>query len=86
MEGAGHECYVRIILKEGWDRCITRGRLGVELISSEKRPWGKVGAETEGKIKSGVEAGELELPASGCYYTSIMRNGGGGLSLHLGTL
>lgn len=72
-----------------------RGWLGIELISSEKRPWGKVGAETEGKIKSGVEAGELELPASGCYYTSIMRNGevcvggrGGGcfLSLHLGTL
>lgn len=55
-----------------------RGWLGVELISSEKRPWGKVGAETEGKIKSGVEAGELELPASGCYYTSIMRNGRGG--------
>lgn len=51
--------------------------MGVELISSEKRPRGKVGAETEGKIKSGVEAGELELPASGCYYTSIMRNGGG---------
>lgn len=46
-----------------------------------------MGAETEGKIKSRVEAGELELPASGCYYTSIMRNGGEeGLSLHLGTL
>lgn len=34
-------------------------RLGLELISSEKRHRGKAGAETEGKIKSGVEAGEL---------------------------
>lgn len=51
-----------------------RRQLGLELISSEKRHWGKVGAETEGKIRSGVEAGELGPPASGCYYTSIMRN------------
>lgn len=76
-----------------------RRRLGRELISSEKRLRGKVGAETEGKIKSGVEAGELgPPPASGCYYTSIMRNreaavvvvvvvvAVGGMSLHLGTL
>lgn len=39
-----------------------RRRLGRELISSEKRLRGKVGAETEGKIKSGVEAGELGPP------------------------
>lgn len=76
-----------------------RRRLGRELISSEKRLRGKVGAETEGKIKSGVEAGELgpPPPASGCYYTSIMRNreaavvvvaavAVGCMSLHLGTL
>lgn len=45
-----------------------------------------MGAETEGKIKTGAGAGELRPPASGCYYTSIMRNGEeGGLSLHLGT-
>lgn len=34
----------------------------------------KVGAETEAKIKTGAGAGELRPPASGCYYTSIMRN------------
>ena len=40
--------------------------------------------ETEGKIKTGAGAGELRPAASGCYYTSIMRNGEeGGLSLHL---
>lgn len=87
-----------MIHKEGWDR---RRWLGLELISSEKRHQGKVGAETEGKIKSGVEAGELGPPASGCYYKSIMRNReaavavvvvvvaavvGRGMSLHLGTL
>lgn len=33
---------------------------------------GKWGAETEAKITIG--AGELRPPASGCYYTSIMRN------------
>lgn len=47
------------------------------------------GAETEAKIKTGAGAGELRplpTPASGCYYTSIMRKGEeGGLSLHLGT-
>lgn len=53
---------------------IMRRRWGLELISSEKRHLEKVGAETEGKIKSGVEAGELGPPPSGCYYTSIMRN------------
>lgn len=70
-----------------------RRRLGLELISSEKRHRRKVEAETEGKIKSGVEAGELGPPASGCYYTSIMRNReavvvvvGWGMSLLLGTL
>lgn len=52
-----------------------RRRWGRELISSEKRHQGKGGgAEAEGKIKSGVEAGELGPPASGCYYTSVMRN------------
>lgn len=48
-----------------------------------------MGAETEAKIKTGAGAGELRplpTPASGCYYTSIMRKGEeGGLSLHLGT-
>lgn len=45
-----------------------------------------MGAETERKIKTGAGAGELRPPASGRYYTSIMRNGEeGGLSLHLGT-
>lgn len=35
-----------------------------------------MGAETEGKIKTGAWAGELRPPpASGCYYTSIMRKG-----------
>lgn len=70
-----------------------RRRLGLELISYEKRHRRKVEAETEGKIKSGVEAGELGPPASGCYYTSIMRNReavvvlvGWGMSLLLGTL
>lgn len=41
----------------------------------------KVGAETEAKIKTGAGAGELRplpAPASGCYYTSIMRKGQGG--------
>lgn len=44
-----------------------------------------MGAESEAKIKIGAGDGELGPPASGCYYTSIMRNGGG-LSLHLSTL
>lgn len=45
-----------------------------------------MGTETEGKIKTWAGAGELRASASGCYYTSIMRNGEeGGLSLHLGT-
>lgn len=56
------------------------------LIWVDSRHWGKVGAETEGKIKTGAGAGELRPPASGCYYTSIMRKGEeGGLSLHLST-
>lgn len=60
--------------------------LGLELIWVESRHGGMVGAETEGKIKTGAGAGELRPPASGCYYTSIMRNGEvRGLSLHLCT-
>lgn len=68
------------------ERHCSRRRLGLALIWVESRRWGKVGAETEGKIKTGAGAGELSPQASGCYYTSIMRNGEeGGLSLHLGT-
>lgn len=56
--------------------------MGRELISSEKRLRGKVGAETEGKIKSGVEAGELGLPPSLRVllhiYNEKQRSGGGG--------
>lgn len=35
------------------------------LIWVESRHWGKVGAETEGKIKTGAVAGELRPPSLG---------------------
>lgn len=60
--------------------CSGRG-LGLALIWVESRRWGKAGAETEGKIKTGAGAGELSPQASGCYYTSIMRNGEEGACL-----